>query len=142
MCRIQWWCSLFLFQTENNPFGANLVQKNQNCQFKLKFGTKTTSIMHNSMMMFTFSVFDWKYSFWAYLLPKFKIVCSEKNLVPRLFRIWRIQMWCSFFSIFVWKFPCLGKLSQKLKILCWSWNLKSKLFFIFSFFRSEIPFLG
>ena len=38
-------------------------QKDQNCQFKLKFGTKTNLNMRNSMMMFTFSVFDWKYLF-------------------------------------------------------------------------------
>ena len=38
-------------------------QKDQNCQFKLKFGTKTNLNMQNSMMMFTFPVFDWKYLF-------------------------------------------------------------------------------
>ena len=36
-------------------------QKNQNCQFRLKFGTKTHLNMRNSMMMFIFSVFDLKY---------------------------------------------------------------------------------
>ena len=51
---------------QKNPFWANLVKKNQNCQFKLKVGTKTNLNMSNStMMMFTFSVFDHKYPFWA-----------------------------------------------------------------------------
>ena len=52
-------------------------QKNQNCQFKLKFGTKTNLNMRSSMMMFTFSVFDHKYLSWANLVQKFKIVCSK-----------------------------------------------------------------
>ena len=36
ICRIQWWCSLFLFSTINIPFWANMAQ---NCQFELKFDT-------------------------------------------------------------------------------------------------------
>ena len=49
---------------QKNPFWGNLVKKkNQNCQFKQKFGAKTTLNMHNSMMIFTFSVFDRKYLF-------------------------------------------------------------------------------
>ena len=32
--------------------------KNQNCQFKLKFGTKANSNLKNSMVLCTFSVFD------------------------------------------------------------------------------------
>ena len=55
------WCSLFLFQTRK---GENLVKKNnQNCQFKQKIVTKTNLNIRNSMLMITFSVFDWKYLF-------------------------------------------------------------------------------
>ena len=36
-------------------------QKDQNCQFKLKFGTKTNLNMRNSMMMFTFTVLEQKF---------------------------------------------------------------------------------
>ena len=36
-------------------------QKNSNCLFKQKFGTKTYLNMRNSMMMFTFSLFDYEY---------------------------------------------------------------------------------
>ena len=46
--------------------------KTQNCQFKLKFGTYTNSNMQNSMMMFTYSVFDRKNLFWGKLVPKIK----------------------------------------------------------------------
>ena len=79
------------------PFWANLIKKNQNCQFKLKFGTYTNSNMQNSMLMFTFSVFDWNYPLWAKLVLKIKIVNLNWNLVPRLIRICRIQWCCSFF---------------------------------------------
>ena len=51
--------------------------KYQNCQFKLKFGTYANSNMQNSTVMFTFSVFDWKYPFWANLVQKIKIVSSS-----------------------------------------------------------------
>ena len=36
ICRIPWWCSLFLFST-GNTFLGKLGPKNQNCQFELKF---------------------------------------------------------------------------------------------------------
>ena len=61
--RIQWWCSLFLFQNRNTIFGQ-FGPKNQNCQYNLKFGTQTNSNMKNSMMVFTFSVLYWKHPFW------------------------------------------------------------------------------
>ena len=38
ICKIPWWCSLFLFLTRNTFFGK-FCPKNQNCQFELKFGT-------------------------------------------------------------------------------------------------------
>ena len=56
------------------PFFSKFGPKNQNCQFKPKFGTKTNSNMRNSMVMSTFSIFDRKYPFWANLVQKFKIV--------------------------------------------------------------------
>ena len=45
-----------------------LGPKNQNCQFKLKFGSDINSNMQNSMVIFTFFVFDWRYPFWANLV--------------------------------------------------------------------------
>ena len=62
---------------QENLFWTNLVKKNQNCQFKLKFGTKTNLNKRNSMIMFTFSVFEHKHLSWANLVKKFKIVQSE-----------------------------------------------------------------
>ena len=85
MCRFQWCCSFVLFWT-GNTFGP----KNQNYQFKLKFGTYTNSNMQNSMVIFTFSVFDRKYSFWANLVQKVKIISLSWNLLSRLIPICRI----------------------------------------------------
>ena len=48
--------------------------KNQNCQFKLKYNTQTNSDIQNSMVTFSFSIFDWEYLFWTNLVQKVKIV--------------------------------------------------------------------
>ena len=53
------------------PFLGKFGQKNQNCQFKL-FGTRTNSDMQNALVMFTFSVFDWKYFVGQIWLKKLK----------------------------------------------------------------------
>ena len=100
ICRIQWWCSFFCFWLEM-PFLGKFGPKNQNCHFKLKFGTYTNSNMQNSIVMFTFSVFDWKYPFWANLVQKVKIISWSWNLVPTLIRTCRIQWWCSFFLFLI-----------------------------------------
>ena len=52
----------FCFRPEKPVLGKS-GQKNQNCQFNRKFGTKTNLNMQNSVMMFTFSVFNRKYLF-------------------------------------------------------------------------------
>ena len=39
------------------PFLIKLGPKNENCQFKLKFGTYTNSNMHNSIVIITFFLF-------------------------------------------------------------------------------------
>ena len=46
--------------------------------------------MLNSMVMFTFSVLDWKYSICANLAQKIKIDCLRRNLAFTLIRI----CWC------------------------------------------------
>ena len=53
---------LFWFRSKKAFLGKS-GQKNQNCQFSRKFGTKTNLNMWNSIMIFTFSVFDRKYLF-------------------------------------------------------------------------------
>ena len=56
MCGAHFFCS-----GPEKPFFGKSGQKTRNCQFKLKFGTKTSLNMRNSMTMFTFSVFDYIY---------------------------------------------------------------------------------
>ena len=58
-------------------FRQTWSKKKQNRQFKWKFGTKANLNFRNSMMMFSFSVFDHEYLPWANLVQKFKIVQSE-----------------------------------------------------------------
>ena len=45
------------------PFLGKIGLKNQNCQFRLKFGTESNLNISNSMVMFIVSVLDWKYPF-------------------------------------------------------------------------------
>ena len=96
ICRIQWWYSLFCFRLET-PFLSKFGPKNQNCQFKPKFGSYINSNMPNSMVVFTFSVLDWKQHFWANLVQRIKIVSSSWNLATRLIPICRIEWWCLLF---------------------------------------------
>ena len=51
-------------------FQVNLVPKNQNWHFNLKFGTETISNIQN--LMFILSVLDWKHLFWANVVQKSK----------------------------------------------------------------------
>ena len=71
-----------------------LGPKIQNFQFKLKPGAFTfNSNMKNSVVVFTFSVLDRKYPFWANFILKNKIVSLSWNLIPRLTWTYKIQ-WC------------------------------------------------
>ena len=90
ICRIPWWCSLFLFWMEISflgKFGPEI----QNCQFELKFGIVIV------LLVFTLSVLDQKNSSWANFVQQTKIVSFSWNLVPKLIPIRRIQWWCSLF---------------------------------------------
>ena len=67
--------AIFAFSTGNSPFQQYWSEKkNQNCQFKLKIGVYSNSNMKYSMVMLTFSVFNWNYPFWENLVQKIKIV--------------------------------------------------------------------
>ena len=132
------------------PFLGKFGSKNQNCQLKLKFGTYTNSNMQNSMVMFIYFVFDWKYPFWANLVQKIKIISWSWNLVPGLIQICRIQWCCSRYFFFEWKDCLWVNLVQKVEIFGWNWNLVPALIQICwiqqwcSLFRLrvEISFLG
>ena len=129
ICRIQRWCLFFLFLTGKTLF-CKFGPKNQYCQFKLKFGSKTNSNMQNWMVMLTFSVFDRKHPFWVNLVEKSKIVSLSWNLVSRLIQIWRNQWWCSLFLFLSRKHPFWTNLVQKMKIVSLSWNMIFRLIWI------------
>ena len=131
VCRIQWWCSLFLFQNGNTLFG------------------QIWSNMQNSMVMFTFSVFDWKYPFRANLVQKINVVSLTWNFILRLIQVRRIQWWCSLL-LFQSGNTLFGQIwYKKIEIVSLSWNLVPRLIQICriqrwcSLFclRLEIPFL-
>ena len=44
ICRILWWCSLFLFLTRSSTFLGKIGRKNKNRQSELKFRTRLTWI--------------------------------------------------------------------------------------------------
>ena len=78
ICRIQWWCSLFLFLTIN--ILGQIWSKNSKL-FKVKFDRKSNSNMQNSMIVSILSALDWKYLFWANLVQKIEIVNLSRKLV-------------------------------------------------------------
>ena len=90
--------------------------KKQNCLFKIKLGIYTNLNMLNLMVMFTFSVLDWKYPFWANLVENTKTVCLRWNLNARLIPVWWIRKWCSLFFVSDWNYPFWSNLVQKLKL--------------------------
>ena len=68
---------MFTFSFFRFRFLGKFGPKNQSCQFKLKFGTKTNLNMQSSMVVFTFAVLDRKYLFWANLNQKISVSLSE-----------------------------------------------------------------
>ena len=76
VCEIQWWHSLFLFSTGNILFGQ-IWSKKSKVSAQVEFGTWTNSNTQNSMVVFTFSVLDWKYFFWLNLNQDIKIVYAK-----------------------------------------------------------------
>ena len=103
--------------------------------------------MQNSKTMFTFSVLDWKYTFWGSLIQKIKIVSWSWNLVSTLIWIRRIQWSCSLFLFSTWNFcpkNTFGMLMlpnqspSSLLADTWSWGL---FLFIVNFKQTSHLFL-
>ena len=97
-CRIQWWCSLFL--KRETPFSGKFGPKKRKGHFQLEFSSKNYSNMQNSMVVFTFSVLEWKHYFWANLVQNINIVSFSWNLAPSLIGISEIQGWRSLFQFY------------------------------------------
>ena len=71
--------------------------------------------MQNSMVMFTFLVFDRKYPLLPNLIPKFKIVFVEWNLVLRVIWICIMQWWCWHLPMLTGNTQIFHKFSSKIK---------------------------
>ena len=83
--------------------------------------------MQNSMVMFAFLVFDWKYPFWANLVLKIKIITFRWNLVARSIRICRTQWCCSLFSFSTGNTYFGWMWFKKSKNINLDWNLVPRL---------------
>ena len=84
ICRIQWLCSFFLFWTRSTLFGQIWSKKLKLSVLNLRH--RPNSQNQSSMVMFRFSVFNWKCHFWASLVQKIKIVSLSWNLVLQQFK--------------------------------------------------------
>ena len=73
VCKSQWLCLLLFCLQPEVLFLGKFSPKNQNCQFKMKFGNQTTLSMQNLMVIIIFSVFDRKYLFGAIRSKKLKL---------------------------------------------------------------------
>ena len=136
----------FCFRLEI-PLLGKFGPKNQNCHFKLKIGTNNNSNMQSSVVMLTFSIFNMKYPFWAYLAQKTKNVSLSWNFVPRPMQVCRIK-WCLLFVFFVIDLSKFGpkkkkKCQFKLKFVTLSRLIQvCRMVFIFLCYQLEILFLG
>ena len=106
--------------------------------------------MQNSVMMFTFSVFNCKYLFLANLVQKNENLWIEAKIYYLdYFEYAKFNGGVHFFW-FIPETPFWANLVQQIKIVSLSWNLVPRLFRIwrtqwwFDFFciRPETPFLG
>ena len=118
ICRIHYWCSLFQFLTGNTLLGK-FGRKNENCQFKLKLGTKTNLNMRNSVVL----------CFWLEIPFSGKFYAWSWSLVPKNFKYAEIIR-CSLFSNFYQIY--LGvDFVKKIRIFSLCWNLVPKLIQVF-----------
>ena len=115
ICKIQLWYELFVFLTRNTLFGQ--IWSQNSTLFKVKFGTQTNLNIQNSLVMFTFFVFLWKYPFWLTFIQKSEIVSLSWNSAPRLIWICRTQWWCSLYLFLTGSNLFLEICFKKLKLL-------------------------
>ena len=99
--------------------------------------------MQNSMIPFTFFIFDQKCRFWANLVQNIKIVSLRLNLLANPIQICRIQWCCSLFSLSIRIGPKCQNYQFKLKSGSEaSSNMQSSMvMFTFFSFQLERPFL-
>ena len=112
----------FLHFRQEIPLWGKFGPKNQNYQFKVKFGAETNSNMVNSMVIFIFLFSTQNSLFWENLVQKIKNFSFNWNLVPWLIQRCTIQWNCSMFLFPTGNTLFLADLIQKVKIASLSWN--------------------
>ena len=85
----------FLFWSDMSFLGK-FAQKCQNCYFKVKLTPRLIQ-MQNSMMLFSFFVFDQKFFFLPNLIQKVKVITLSWTLAESIAQICRTQWCCSLF---------------------------------------------
>ena len=73
----------------------------------------TYSNMQNSMVVFTFSVTDWKYHFWENFVQKIKVVSLKLKFGAKTNSILQILMFMLTFFRFLLEIPFLDKVSSR-----------------------------
>ena len=104
---------IFLFWSENTLFLDKFGPKNHDCLFKMKLGFLTNSNMLNLMMMFTLSVLDRKYHFWANFIQKMKTLFKMKDGTYTNFNMVNLMVMSICPLDFRQERPFLGKFAQK-----------------------------
>ena len=135
----------FLFRLQIPFLGA----KNQNCQFILKFGTSTNSIMQNLMEMFNFSG-SLELTFLGKFGPVNETCPFKLKIGTQTNSNMQNSMGMFTFLGFGLKYVFCGYLMQKFKFICSGKNLLPRLIRIcrtqwwcsLHLFRLETPFLG
>ena len=121
------------------PLLGKFDLKNQNCWFKLKFGTCAISNMQNSGWCSLFQFFLPEMSFWVNLVQEIEITSLSWNLVPK--RIQICSTLCTFFvfstgnTLFGQIWSKTSKRQFKLKFgTKTNFNMKNSIL-LFTFFR-------
>ena len=104
----------FCFRLEI-PFSCKLFKKIKISSLNWNFVSRLINLkIKNLMLMFIFSVFFSKSSFWENFVPKFKVIFLKWSLLSIIFRILKIQCNVHFFSFWP-QILSLGKIGPKYK---------------------------
>ena len=94
ICRIQWWCSLHLFQAGNTLFGQVWSKKIEIVSFSWNFVLNLIQIWRIHCWFSLFQSLNGGIFFMANFISE--IVSFSWNLEPRPIRICKIRWWCFF----------------------------------------------
>ena len=108
--------AIFQFLTGNSFFGQIWFKKKKKCQFKLKIITSTNLNIQNSMVMFTFYVYDWNIPLSKLDLKKSKLSVKLKFVIQTNSNMQNPMALFTFY-VLEWKHPFWVNLVQKIKIV-------------------------